>query len=546
MNGSVADNILLGSPYNSVKFNEVLKACGLDEEVSGFPEGVNTIIGDNGVNLSGGQKQRIAIARACYRDADLYLFDDSLSALDVHKCKHIFNQVISQSGMLCKSTRILVTQQYYLLPKCDIIYLMKDGTFIDSGTYAELSVKYKQMFDNPVLNSAYVSINQANIDKPLTVQPVIYENVPINKEDNSVVPYIPYRPERSISVEQSKLNIDNTKPNAFIRFSKAVKNFGILYIPVIIFAGFSMNFYEYRISRIAEEMDNKINLSISLQERNDTTISTKINSMVIIEYGLIETILTNFLYALIQFRMLKISERTHTQMLNNLFLVSLEFFHKTSIGSVLNHFSRSIEVTDIKYPKEVANTFKTLFRILSSLLVLASQPTYFTVTSCLISVAIFYYFLTIYFIPIQKQLKKLQSKAIAPLFSIFIDSINGLATIGAFQCVPLFIKKLMHTIDIYNQVSYTFIIMKELNKRIIKLMANFTHIGSLTVTCLLQRPKNLEVKPTPNISKVHKYSSKYVRDIKSIVYHFGSFQSNRISSKLCKNLSESMAREVNK
>ena len=63
-----------------------------------LPGGVNTEIGEKGINLSGGQKQRISLARAVYADADFYIMDDPLSAVDVHVGRHIFDHCIS--GMI--------------------------------------------------------------------------------------------------------------------------------------------------------------------------------------------------------------------------------------------------------------------------------------------------------------------------------------------------------------------------------------------------------------------------------------------------------------
>lgn len=60
-----------------------------------LPAGVDTEIGEKGINLSGGQKQRIALARAVYSDADFYIMDDPLSAVDVHVGRHIFDHCIS-------------------------------------------------------------------------------------------------------------------------------------------------------------------------------------------------------------------------------------------------------------------------------------------------------------------------------------------------------------------------------------------------------------------------------------------------------------------
>ena len=67
-----------------------------------LPAGADTEIGEKGINVSGGQKQRISLARACYHDADFYIMDDPLSAVDVHVGKHIFDECIS--GALCFKT----------------------------------------------------------------------------------------------------------------------------------------------------------------------------------------------------------------------------------------------------------------------------------------------------------------------------------------------------------------------------------------------------------------------------------------------------------
>ena len=70
-----------------------------------------TEIGEKGINLSGGQKLRISLARAVYADADLYLLDDPLSAVDAHVGKHIFDKVLSNDGLLGKKSRSVVEKR---------------------------------------------------------------------------------------------------------------------------------------------------------------------------------------------------------------------------------------------------------------------------------------------------------------------------------------------------------------------------------------------------------------------------------------------------
>lgn len=93
INDSLRENILFGSEYDEQKYFTVLKLCQLEEDLRALHLGDMTQIGERGANLSGGQKQRISIARAVYSDSDIYLIDDTLSALDFEVGKKIMEDV---------------------------------------------------------------------------------------------------------------------------------------------------------------------------------------------------------------------------------------------------------------------------------------------------------------------------------------------------------------------------------------------------------------------------------------------------------------------
>lgn len=134
-NATLQDNVLFGRPLNKEFYDKVVEACALNPDLAMLPGGDQTEIGEKGINLSGGQKQRVALARAVYSGADIFLFDDPLSAVDSHVGKHIFDNIFGENGLLKNKTRLLVTHAVVYLPKVDEIYVMVDGEITESGSY---------------------------------------------------------------------------------------------------------------------------------------------------------------------------------------------------------------------------------------------------------------------------------------------------------------------------------------------------------------------------------------------------------------------------
>ena len=99
-NSTLRDNILFGKEYDQEFYKKVVKLCCLETDLSLLQNGDLTEIGEKGINISGGQKQRINLARCVYSNADVYIFDDSLSAVDANVAKQIFDGVIGPDGIL--------------------------------------------------------------------------------------------------------------------------------------------------------------------------------------------------------------------------------------------------------------------------------------------------------------------------------------------------------------------------------------------------------------------------------------------------------------
>ncbi|XP_078503543.1 ATP-binding cassette sub-family C member 10-like [Lissotriton helveticus] len=133
---TVRENILFGNMFNGSFYQQVIEACALTEDLSILPAGDQTKVGENGVTLSGGQKARIALARAIYQDKEIYLLDDPLAAVDADVASHLLEKCIM--GILRDKTRILCTHRTEFLSKADFLILMDEGKIIQTGTPSEI------------------------------------------------------------------------------------------------------------------------------------------------------------------------------------------------------------------------------------------------------------------------------------------------------------------------------------------------------------------------------------------------------------------------
>jgi HlyD family secretion protein len=111
------------------------KMAHLDKLVASLPDGMNTRIGERGVQLSGGQRQRIGIARALYHDPDVLVLDEATSALDGITEKMVMDAIHDFSG---RKTIIMIAHRLATVKQCDQIYMLEKGKVVDKGTFDQL------------------------------------------------------------------------------------------------------------------------------------------------------------------------------------------------------------------------------------------------------------------------------------------------------------------------------------------------------------------------------------------------------------------------
>jgi len=152
---TLKENILFGSEkeVSEEDLQRILKYSALNNDIQMFPNGLETVIGERGVSLSGGQKQRMSLARALMRDADIYIFDDCLSAVDAETEAAIIERL---KIALKDKTIIMSSHRIAPLLKADVIWVLEDGKVAAKGTHEKLvgtNDYYSWLFENQSLDA---------------------------------------------------------------------------------------------------------------------------------------------------------------------------------------------------------------------------------------------------------------------------------------------------------------------------------------------------------------------------------------------------------
>jgi len=149
---TIAENIAFGvASAARERIEHAAHVSRLDKDLSDFPKGYDTVVGERGITLSGGQKQRTAIARAVMMDPKILVLDDALSAVDTYTEEEILSRL---SGVMRSRTTIIVSHRISTVRTADQILVLDDGAIVERGTHDQLVARnglYAELYRKQLL-----------------------------------------------------------------------------------------------------------------------------------------------------------------------------------------------------------------------------------------------------------------------------------------------------------------------------------------------------------------------------------------------------------
>uniref|UniRef100_A0A8B9ISC9 MRP1 protein n=1 Tax=Amazona collaria TaxID=241587 RepID=A0A8B9ISC9_9PSIT len=395
-NGTLQENILFGANLRRPYYELVLESCALLPDLEQLPNGDQTEIGERGVNISGGQKQRVSLARAVYSNADLYLLDDPLSAVDVHVGKHLFEKIIGPSGLLKSKTRILVTHNVTFLPYTDLVIVMEEGRISQMGTYQEVVSKRADFAELIQVSSA---------------EHTTEETSPVEGEKICVLCLLS-------------------------TFSFNSRSFKWQWMWLTIAAYLGQN---------ALAIGQNLWLSTWTAEAakvSDLTEWKQSQNYKLRIYGLLGLIQGLFVCCgayVITRGSLSASQALHHQLLDNVLHLPLQRFETDPVGQIINRFTKDLFIVDSRFHYYLRTWLNCTLDVIGTILVITSASPLFIVV--VIPLGYFYFTIQRYYIASSRQIRRLAGASHSPVISHFSETLVGRSTIRAFGHQERFIRK---------------------------------------------------------------------------------------------------------
>uniref|UniRef100_A0A8D0HCQ5 Canalicular multispecific organic anion transporter 1 n=1 Tax=Sphenodon punctatus TaxID=8508 RepID=A0A8D0HCQ5_SPHPU len=467
-NATLKDNILFGSVLEETRYHQVLEACALLPDLQLLPGGDLTEIGEKGINLSGGQKQRVSLARAVYSDADIYLLDDPLSAVDAHVGRHLFEKVLGPDGLLQHKTRVLVTHSVSFLLQTDEIVVLEAGAvsehgsygtlLANGGTFAQLLKTYGNQGESRTQEKA-TGMGHGLGGQPACVTPELLST----NSNRSLRKVVPPTEELGLKgkepagevkgqrlIEKEAMETGTVKFSMYLRYLRAIS------------WGLSTWVFIAYVAQYVAFVGSNLWLSDwtgdSLRYQNQTYPAAQ-RDLRIGVYGALGVGQAVFLLAgalLAAYGAVRASRILHQQLLSNILRVPMGFFDTTPTGRIVNRFAKDIFTVDETIPMSFRSWLTCLLAIISTLLMICLATPYFAIV--ILPLGVLYFFVQRFYVATSRQLRRLDSVTRSPIYSHFSETVSGLSVIRAYGHQARFLQHNEVTMDINQKSVYSWIV----------------------------------------------------------------------------------------
>ncbi|GFR92022.1 multidrug resistance-associated protein 1 [Elysia marginata] len=478
LNASLRDNLVFGSEYDSKRYKKVIDACALKDDLKVLAAGDRTEIGEKGINLSGGQKQRVSLARAVYDQADIYLLDDPLSAVDAHVGKHIFNHVIGHHGMLAGKTRVLVTHGIHWLPLVDNVIVLRDGRVSEQGTYKELLTHdgaFAQFLKDalahespesefidvkkdkgvqrmksklvhrlnsleagvPMMDSSDSSEDEIIVDgvkKPKPTIDEIFESIIENQDKEDKEKDTSSEEENDNTADEDGKLIDeedvefgNVSWDVYKTYGSKV-GWGHFIILMIIFVILLIG-RDYKEVWLGYWSEDKLlsNVSLAQTPEYQRATLTYITGFGLLGVTEIITALIHCVYTKVV--SLKAADQFHWDLLHNILRAPMSFFDTTPTGRIVTRFSKDVNTVD-----HLGNNMRGIIghshNVVAKIIVICVTTPQVIVILPFIAIA--FYIIQRLFMPAALQIRRYCTKSSTPVAVHFTETLTGTESVRAY------------------------------------------------------------------------------------------------------------------
>ncbi|XP_061571906.1 ATP-binding cassette sub-family C member 4-like [Cololabis saira] len=441
--GTIRSNILFGRELNIKKYEKVLKACALKRDLELLPDGDLTLIGDRGATLSGGQKARVNLARAVYQDADIYLLDDPLSAVDAEVGKHLFEECIC--GLLKNKCRVLVTHQLQYLKAADHILVLREGHVMVQGTYAELQrsgldvvTVLRQEEDQKRMSRSVDPEIESLASRGTNFSHLSHSShcslLPTEHDCTKQLHMEPVRP----LAEEGRAE-GTVGSHVYLKYFSAGYNTVVLMVIVLlsIIAEVAYILQDWWLVYWArEELSNSTVAVVRIRNGINVTQSDlqfNLTFYLGIYSGLTAAaVVFGYIRSLVMFHgLVKAAQTLHNSMFTAVLRTHVRFFDINPIGRILNRFSKDIGHIDSKLPITFVDFYQLFLQNVGVVAVAASVIPLILIP--LVPLLLFFLYLRRYYLHTSRDIKRLESTTRSPVFSHLTSSLQGLWTVRAFR-----------------------------------------------------------------------------------------------------------------